>query len=68
MAFGCGSLAYTSVSEKRIRPITLNGKLLDHLPHQERTVWKEHFIFGIRQRAVVDITLDCNYQQCKAAT
>lgn len=25
-------------------------------------------IFGIRQRAILDITLDCNYQWCKAAT
>lgn len=68
MAFGCGSLANTSVSEERIRPITLNGKLLEHLPPQERWVWKEHFIFGIRQRAILDTTLDCNYQWCKAAT
>lgn len=67
MAFGCGSLANTSVSEKRIRPITLNRKLLEHLPPQERWVWKEHFIFGIRQRAILDITLDCNYHWCKAA-
>lgn len=68
MAFACGSLANTSVSEKRIRPITLNGKFLEHLPPQERWVCKEHFIFGIRQRAVLDITLDCNYQRCKAGT
>lgn len=54
-AFCCGTLAYMSVSEKRIRPITLNGKLLDVLPHQERRVWKERFVFGMRQRAVLDL-------------
>lgn len=54
-AFCCGTLAYTSVSEKRIRPVTLNGKLLDVLPHQERRVWKEQFVFGMRQRAGLDL-------------
>lgn len=45
MVFGCGSLAYTSVGKTRIRPTTLSGKQLGHLPHQGMSVERSFYFW-----------------------
>lgn len=60
MVFSCGSLAYTRVRMKGIRK--WNFLTIWHIERDEQ------FTFGIRQRAVLDVTLDCSFRWCKVAT